>query len=485
MDALLLAFEPGQHPTDELYHKAVEKHIQNVWKLFTENADAVVANAPQLLEIIHPTDHSISHLAILNTIKRIDESKLPVSPDALQEYILRFLLSFDQRQIRYVGEPFYDLVKDVLACKYFPARQAIEIIAIVLRRLDPDSALLTSIHLAVVKLAYETENYDQVLPIIEKPWVFLPGMKNQTTPAYLCDMSASPAAYITTSTSLTELLKRDDVMKHEYLVAQIFTAKQRWTDAHKAYQRIVTWPTRDGGVSKIAIECYRRWILTGLLALGQNPTQPSNINAVAVKAFNAESKPYADLAALFPTINAEQFKADVDKSAETWNGHQTATLVKEVVKAYQKWQILGLADVYHKISVSEIREKTLSGETALPLETDQEVEELLQDMIRGGMLQGVLETSSDGIKYLTYLPREEEIEYTEYQRKIKDDVRIKTINKWAQASDARLAASKDYAKHIIREQKRQDKDGGQSQSADYGFEASVDEEDLMTGIQHP
>lgn len=354
----------------------------------------------------------------------------------------------------------------------------------VLKRLDPDSALLTSIHLAVVKLAYETENYDQVLPIIEKPWVFLPGMKNQTKPTYLCDMSASPASYITTSTGLTEAVNRDDVMQYEYLVAQIFTAKNRWTDAHKTYQRIITWPTRDGGVSKIAIECYRRWILTGLLAYGQNPTQPTGINAVAMKAINAESKPYADLAALFPTTNAEQFKADVEKGAETWNSHQTTTLVKEVVKAYQKWQILGLADVYHKIGVSEIRQKTLSAETALNLDTDQEVEELLQDMIRGGMLKGALETSPDGTKYLTFSPREEEIEYTDYQQKIKDDARIKTINKWAQASDARLAASKDYAKHIIREQKRQDKDG-QSQNTDFGFENSVDDEDLMTGIQHP
>lgn len=51
MDATLLSFEAGQHSTDELYHKAVEKHIQNVTRLFVDDSDAVVANAPQLLEV--------------------------------------------------------------------------------------------------------------------------------------------------------------------------------------------------------------------------------------------------------------------------------------------------------------------------------------------------------------------------------------------------------------------------------------------------
>ncbi|KAL0942485.1 putative COP9 signalosome complex subunit 3 [Colletotrichum truncatum] len=484
MDATFLSFEHEQYATDEIYDKAVKNHIAKISRLFKDQGSAVVANAPQLLEIVHPTNHSISHLAILNTLKHYDETARPISPDAFREYILRFLLSFDQRQIRYIGDVFYDLVKDVVECKYFPARQAIEIVAIVLRRLDPDSAVLTSIHTAVIKLAYETDNIDQALPIIEKPWVFLPGMKNQSQPAYLCDRSASPAAYINSSTHLTHQLNREDVMQHEYLTAQIFTAKLRWLDAFKAYQRIITWPARDGATSKIMTEAHKRWILTGLLSLGQTPTLPNHISPAATKSFTSLSKPYADVAALFSTTNAEQFKAEIDKGIETWNADQTTTLLKEVVKAYQQWQILGLADVYHKISVSEIRQNTLSAETASNLETDQQVEELLLEMINSGMLQGVLETSLEGAKCLTFLPRDQEIEYNEYQRKIKDDARIHTLNKWTQTSDARLAASKDYAKHIIREQKRQDKDG-QSQNAELGFDASIEDEDLMTGIQHP
>lgn len=73
-----------------------------------------------LRQVVNPADHSIAHLAILNTLKHCDEAALPFSPDVLREHILKFLLSFDQRQIRYVGDVFYDLVKDVLDCKYFP-----------------------------------------------------------------------------------------------------------------------------------------------------------------------------------------------------------------------------------------------------------------------------------------------------------------------------------------------------------------------------
>lgn len=310
-------------------------------------------------------------------------------------------------------------------------------------------------------------------------------MKDQDRPTYLCDLTASPAAYITPSTHLTEPLSREAVMEHEYITALIFTAKLRWADAHKAYRRIVAWPSRDTSVSKIMTDSHKRWILTGLLAIGQTPTLPSQISSSATKSYSALSKPYTDVAALFSTTNVEQFKAEIEKGAETWTTDQTATLIKEVVMAYQKWQILGLADVYYKISVLEIRQQTLCAETARNLETDQEVEELLQGMIDSGMLKGALDVSPDGVKCLTFLPRDKEIEYIEYQKKIRDDARVKTLNKFAQASDARLAASKDYAKHIIREQKRQDKDGGQSQNVEFGFDASIEDEDLMTGIQHP
>ncbi|CCF38619.1 COP9 signalosome complex subunit 3 [Colletotrichum higginsianum] len=104
-------------------------------------------------------------------------------------------------------------------------------------------------------------------------------------------------------------------------------------------------------------------------------------------------------------------------------------------------------------------------------------------MVNIGMLQGSLEISPDGTKCLTFLSRDEEIEYTEYQKKIKDDTRIKTFNKLTQESDARLASSKDFAKHILREQKRLDKDGGQSQNVELGFDASIEDEDLMSGLR--
>ncbi|KAF4837060.1 COP9 signalosome complex subunit 3 [Colletotrichum tropicale] len=481
MDATLLSFEPDQGMSDEVYDSALKNHIAQISRLFKDLGNEVVANAPQLLEIVNPATHSVAFLAILNTLKRLDDTGRSISADAFREYTLKFLLSFDPRQIRYVGDAFSDLVKDVVDCKFYPARQAIEIVAIVLRRLDPDCAVLTSHHVAVVKMAYETDNIDQVLPLVEKPWVFLPGMKDQSQPAYLCDVTASPASYINTSTHLSQKLTREEVMQHEWVTAQIFTAKLRWADAHKAYQRIISWPTRDGATSKIMTDAHKRWILTGLLTLGQTPTPPSFIAPAATKNYASLSKLYTDIGSLFPTVNAEELKSAVEAGTPTWVDDQTTTLLKEVVKAYQKWQILGLADVYQKIGVSEIREKTLSAETAKSLETDVETEALLQDMISSGMLVGALETSPDGAKCLRFLPRDQEIEHTEYKRKITDDARIETLNKWAKASDARLMFSKDYARHIDREAKRSQKDSS-SQHVEM-FETSIEDEDLMTGIQ--
>ncbi|TDZ49505.1 COP9 signalosome complex subunit 3 [Colletotrichum trifolii] len=485
MDSTLLAFERERYKTDASYDKAINNHIGKINELFKAEATAIIANAPTLLKIVNPTEHSISHLAILNTLKLSALSDRSIPSDDFHEYILRFLLSFDPRQIRYVGDVFLHLLQDVLDCKFFPARQAIQIIAIVLGRLDPDFAVLTSTHFAAVKLAYETENFDEALPIIDHPWVFLPTMKNQDTPTYLCDLTASPAAYVNTATQLSYPLSREDVMQYEFWSAQIFTAKRKWADAHKAYKRVITWPASDGHLSKIMVESHKRWVLTGLLAFGHTPTQPTQVGSAAAKSLTLTSKPYLDVAALFSTNNVEQFKADVTKHVETWNADQTSTLLQEVIEAYQKWQILGLADVYHKISIPEIRQTTLSAETGQILTTDQQVEELLQAMHAGGMLAGDLETGPDGTTYLTFLPRDEEMDYGVYQKKINDDARLKSLSKWTKASDSRLAASRDYAKHIIREQKRSDKDGSSQLGPEYNLEEAIEDEDLMTGIQHP
>lgn len=71
-------------------------------------------------QIVNPATHSVAFLAILNTLKRLDDTGRSIPADAFREYTLKFLLSFDPRQIRYVGDAFSDLVKDVVDCKFYP-----------------------------------------------------------------------------------------------------------------------------------------------------------------------------------------------------------------------------------------------------------------------------------------------------------------------------------------------------------------------------
>ena len=47
------------------------------------------------------------------------------------------------------------------------------------------------------------------------------------------------------------------------------------------------------------------------------------------------------------------------------------------------------------------------------------------------------------------------------------------------AANERLSGSKEYVKHVVKEQKRADKDAG---DPGIGFDSQIEDEDLMTGI---
>ncbi|KAJ1326628.1 COP9 signalosome complex subunit 3 [Microdochium nivale] len=485
--ATLKAFPPtSQHAlsTDEAYDGAVTAHLKALSRLLNTSSADLAIHGPELLKELDPSIHSLSYLAVIHTLV-IPNLATSASPENILEKLVTFLLSYDARQIRYAGSHLLDVFTAVGSGHLLPPSVAVGALATAILRLDPSGSILTSAHISLVKLAYNSDNIAPALPVLDKSIVYYPGMAGQAQPERLCDMTLPPPVYISRSTGLTTTLKAPNVLEYDLLCGMAYIARRSWRQAASALERVVTFPTKDSGTSKIMVEAYKKWVLVSLLQNGRHREPPAITGPGALKQYSVHGKAYTVLASLFTAENALALKQEVDNNNAQWAEDGNVGLVQEVLSQYQAWQILNLRDVYSKISVPEIREHTQSAETGAPLGSDADIESLVQNMIISGMLRGVIQKNDDGTSYLTFLPTastQQTSSELEFARELAATAaRLKQLQPIFRATNERLGTNRDYVKHAVKEAKRGTDRGGDGDGM-MGFQTEVDDEDLMGGI---
>ncbi|KAK0638748.1 hypothetical protein B0T16DRAFT_431846 [Cercophora newfieldiana] len=474
--SVLLAFPNAIDLSNEAFHPAVRRHVREVEELVKDSAD-FGSHAAQLLEHVDPAVNSISYLALLGILLQRD--RVPQTNVTLLICITKFLLTFDARQIRYAGTAFSSLLGLIAGGNLFPASVAVDLLATAILRIDPTGTMFTSHHLPLVRLAYFTDNVEPALPVIQKDIVFFPGIKSGAD-GRPCDMDLSPPAYITPESGLTEKIKNSTVLEYDLLVAKCFIQRRSWQQAFDALERIVSYPSKDHACSKVMIEAYNKWTLVGLLLNGKPPTLPASVSSNIRKAYSVLGKPYASIAEAFEVKTAAALKAEIESlGPQFWAEEVNLGLVNYVLSHYQRWMIVNLRDIYTKISLEDIRKLTQSAETGKELDTEAQVLALLQDMISSGMLNGRVEAAADGKPaHLVFLAPTEELSEAEFATQMLQTAqRIKDLGPIVKATNERLATSREYIRYLARDQK------GNGKGIEFGgFETTVEDEDLMTGI---
>ncbi|KAI1208688.1 uncharacterized protein F4807DRAFT_452292 [Annulohypoxylon truncatum] len=479
----LLAFPPGANLNcfgdNASYNANVKTHVTNLSKLLQDrNADMII-HGPDLLELLDPAINSLSYLAVLHTLV-IPGVAASAPRDLILEKLVLFLVTFDARQCRYARSHLHDIFFAAGNGQYLPPSAAVEALATAILRLDPTGSLLTTSHILLAKLAYNTDNIEPALPVIDKNIVFFPGMANYGEPKYLCDLTLPPPVYLSRETGLTGVLKSSLVLEYDLLRGMMYCSRRDWAKAYDAFERVVAFPTREGGTSKIMAEAYKKWMLVSLLSKGKLVDPPPYTGAAANKLYGSLGKPYQAVAMLFVTDDVQALKTEVEKNNQLWSEDGNTGLVQEVLAAYQKWRVLGLERIYSKISLPEIRQQTTSAETGKVLENDEDVETLIQNMIISGMLNGVVEKNDDGTNFLTFLSPSTLLSEEDFASELASTaLRLKQLHSFFKLTRERLGTSKEYIKHIIKEEKRAEKN---EPDPTLGFDAQVDDEDLMGGI---
>ncbi|ETS74900.1 hypothetical protein PFICI_13384 [Pestalotiopsis fici W106-1] len=457
------------------YEKAVNEHLGQLTKLTSDSSKPLRSHGPELLNLLDPATHSLSYLAILHDLFL---PSLQGDKASLSQKLVTFLLSFDPIQIRYAASNMSQLLALVASGQALPPSVAVNVLATAILRIDPTGSMLTSHHINLIKLAYNTDNIEPSLSVIDKSIVFYPGMGNHQKPKYLADPSLSPATFVTESQGFSTALKTPSLLEYDLLRGMAYCSRRDWPKALNALERVITYPTRDHGVSKIMTDAYKKWILVSLLCHGRLIPLPISVGSAATKAYSVLGKLYKELATVFETENAAELKEKSNASTEEWLADGNTGLVREVLSAYQEWQIKNLQQIYTKISVREIRQFTKSAQTGQILATDEDVEALIQNMIISGMLKGVIEKNDDGTAYLTFLPATAALSEDQLARELADTaLRLDALNPIFKATNERLGTSKEYIKQLSRDRQK----GGQDKEGDTAMDMlqNFDEEDLM------
>ena len=355
-----------------------------------------------------------------------------------------------------------------------------ELLAAALLRLDPTGSIFTSSHLLLATLAYESNCIEPALKVVTRDLTSYPTSSVSKEGKLLCDKTLPPPAYISTSTGLTREVNSTSVLEYNLLCGLIYMSRREWTKALKAFERVVTHPTRDRGVSKIMTETYKKWLLVGLLSDGREPSLPSYTAPSAKSTCSNIAEPYHDLARSFAEADAPKFKSESYERRSVWQADGNESLVQEVVSAFQKWQIIGLRRVYSHVTVSQIQKFTFSGSTGESLKDKADVLSLLRGMVESNMLKAELHADENGDDYLTFHADRELLSEHDFAHEIARSHRaITELSREYQAASDRLGANKEYVKHLVREQRRSEKEADHPSG---NFESQIEDEDLMTGI---
>ncbi|EEU45112.1 uncharacterized protein NECHADRAFT_41236 [Fusarium vanettenii 77-13-4] len=485
MDSLwetLTNFAPAQaaaHSNKQL-DLAIKDHIVAVNRLVTSQRQLISTNARQILQRLDPATDSISFLAILNLSLELSTTTPGIDKTSLLDETLRFLLNFNPVQVRYVGSMLRRLLEHVATGRLFTPLVSVEAIATALLRIDPTGSMFTSTHLTLVKCAYHSSWIEPALKVLDRDITFYPGMAGQKDSRLLCDNTLAPTSYISTETGLTDQIRSATVLEYNLASGLCYISRKDWTNAQRALERAITHPSKDKGVSKMMDEAYKKWLLVSLLKDGEASDVPAYTPLPAKNAYSALGTAYRNVAAQFPTINVGQLKIEVESNQKVWEDDGNTTLVAEVVAAYPKWQIIKLRDIYKQVSISQLRQVTLSAETGEILKDNEDATKLVRDMIESGLLKGELQLGSSGDdSYLLFHDDSESMTEEAFAQEIAQrHHNIEILGKQYKTTNERLGSSREYVRHVAREQKRADKEADPG----VGFDSQIEDEDLMTGI---
>jgi COP9 signalosome complex subunit 3 len=324
----------------------------------------------------------------------------------------------------------------------------------------------------------ESQQFDAVLPVIDSTILYIPGASDKPNPKYLCNMALSPTAYITLQGGFaSKHLKSLEVFEYFLLSGMVYIGLKKWQRARECLELAVTYPSKEGGCSKVMAEAYKKWILVRLLLDGKT-TLPKSVSPSLAKTLHILAKPYEIVAQIFEGGTASRLKSELEAGRSIWTNDCNLGLVMYVMAAYQQFQIRNLANVHTKLTMVDIHNLTQSAELGGKLPNVTAVETLVSSMIAEGSLHATLTHPPNQSPILIFSQGGPVLSEKQTQTALAaSTLRLKGLTDEIKTTDRMMTYEKEYIKYAQRVKKTLNMDQA------VGVEWSgMDDEDLMGSL---
>ncbi|PHH56045.1 COP9 signalosome complex subunit 3 [Ceratocystis fimbriata CBS 114723] len=465
--------------SDEQYDILIKSHIRKLSRASIDQATSDLNNIQQLLNAIKALDPAV-HSASFGLVLEAALRKLKSSAEfPIASELLKFTALFDPIQIRYIGSSLVNILDTILDLDIFSAPIATDAVATALCRLNPEGTYLNSTRIRLAKVAYQTCTLDAVMPLISLTPLYFPCAAYPPAP-YLCSRFLTPPEYMA---SLSKPLLPQDIMEYDMTCGLVFCAQGKWKAARSAFSRCVTHPFKNGDISKIAVEAFKRWILTSLIVLGSvnRDSVPNPCPHLLRKALPSLAQPYIDLAEAFAK-DYRSLQSKIDSHSAIWPQDNNLGLVNMVVSYYPKWKIGQLRSIYTKCSITEVQE-SLSKDMLDFAPNSSQIIALIEEMASENMLTArVVAAEGDIPDHVVFTEPSKAKSSAELKKQVDECMHnIRTLQEASKDINTLIQIHPDYVQ-VFNDDIKHRKVLMGTDGVQTDFDMSMEDEDLMAGI---
>lgn len=468
------------------------------------NRSALLLTIVEMLDPVRNTiPYAIALAANLTAYSKTQGVQQQQAGSVLWPKLLAFCHNFDSIQARYVPEEYHQIVQGVVriaqaggqvsdrsrlvhtAANGQQLSASLAPISSAILRLDPTGSTLTSTHLLLVRSALKANAFAPAAVVLDKHVLQFLGTVTTPLLGYLCSEDLPSQAFVNVVQGNTSTLVYRDIMEYFLLRGTIYIGLGLWGKAFESLENVVTYPSKDHGVSKIMVEAYKKWVLVGVLYEGVPPKLPATASTHASKTYHVLGKGYDTLATLFETASADRLRAEAQVGFTTWQEDGNLGLVETFLAAYQQWQIRRLAKIYSVISISEVTQITTSAQSGALQPSDDATLALVSGLIADGSLDATITRPVGSSGVLTYAGDGSGLTEHEVQQRLADAIHsIKSLGQHVKHTDRRLTGNKEYVQWAQKQQQLVKSGLGVAHEEDVamtiGGSGDIDDEDLMS-----
>ena len=227
------------------------------------------------------------------------------------------------------------------------------------------SGCLFPAHVSLLKISLATRNFDLALPLLN-------------TSIYTVEPRRTG-------------LRTKEMLLYFYYGGMVYTSIKLYKKATEFFLNCVTCPSKV--LSAIAIEAYKKYYLTSLLAYGKSPPELPKLTSSVVKR-NAPSlvSSYKRFADAYKANNLVSMNNIAQENLEEFQNDQNMELICHCLFAYKRHQIKKLTNTFITLSLKDIADKV-----KLPSASDAEI--AIQDMIDRKEIFAEIDRSSQMVRF--------------------------------------------------------------------------------------